>query len=222
MSPRACVIFDLDGTLLDTEPLYTEAAIRVCARYGKTYGAALKRRIMGGDSLRGAETVVIELGLPIAPARYLEEREAELHELVPSAQPMAGALELVTSLAERGAQLAIATSGHRDVTAYKLSFQPFLSVIQLVVCGDDTRLQRGKPEPDIYLLAAQIAGAGPERCVVIEDSVNGVRAGLAAKMRTIALVDPRWGFAPSLFAGAETVRSLTELDADTLMAPRHP
>ena len=113
--------------------------------------------------------------------------------------------------------LAIATSGHRHITELKLSHHAFLREISPIVHGDDARLVHGKPAPDIFLVAAAELGAEPARCCVLEDTVNGVRAGLAAGMRTIAVIDPRFGFRPEDFPGvARSVNSLTEVDFATL------
>lgn len=210
-------IFDLDGTLLDTENLYTEAAIVVCKRYGAAYTHEIKRKVMGGDTVAGAHYVVQTLALPIEPAHYIAERERELYLLLEQVAPMPGAVALLEALQKRAIPIAVATSGHRAITQQKLARQPFLQALDALVCGDDPRLKAPKPAPDIYLLAASELGADPSRCLVIEDSLNGLRAGLAAGMRTIALVDPRWGFDPSAFAAAErVVNSLTELDIEQL------
>lgn len=207
------VIFDLDGTLLDSEPLYTIAAERVCARHGGTYTLELKRSIMGGDTQTGAERVVEVLGLSITPEAYIREREAELALLWPELQPMPGAPELVAALERANIPLAIATSGHRQVTEAKLAYQPFLRNVRVRVCGDDRRLTRGKPAPDIFLLAAAELGAEPQRCIVVEDSALGVSAAVAAGMLTVALVDPRYGFGPETFRGAaRVVHELAQVD----------
>ncbi|MEY4512087.1 MAG: hypothetical protein RLZZ450_4209 [Pseudomonadota bacterium] len=210
-------IFDLDGTLLDTEHLYTEAAIAVCKRYGAQFTHEIKRAVMGGDTLAGAHYVVKTLALPIEPARYVAEREVELHALLSQVVPMPGAIALLELLRKRGIPIAVATSGHRAVTLRKLENQPFLQQLDALVCGDDPRLKHPKPAPDIYLLAASELGADPRTCLVVEDSVNGLLAGLAAGMHTIALVDPRWGFDPALFAeAAHVVGSLTDLTLEQL------
>ena len=210
--PIRHAIFDLDGTLLDTEPLYSEAAMAVCRRYGAEYTLAIKRVVMGGDTFEGAAYVIKTLGLPLEPAQYIEQRERELLPLLDRALPMAGASALLEALRARGIPVAVATSGHRPITMRKLAKQPFLHNLAALICGDDARLLRPKPAPDIYLLAARELGADASRCLVVEDSLNGLHAGLAAGMRTVALVDPRWGFDPSAFAAAErTVHALTEL-----------
>ncbi|MDB4974378.1 MAG: Pudp [Myxococcaceae bacterium] len=210
-------IFDLDGTLLDTESLYTEAARTVCGRYGAEYTLEIKRSVMGGDTWHGATHTIKTLDLPIDASRYIEERERELHALLERVSPMRGAVELVEALRARNIPIAVATSGHRAITLQKLRDQPFLSELAALVCGDDPRLARPKPAPDIYLLAARELGAPPETCLVVEDSLNGLRAGLSAGMRTVALVDRRWGFDPALFSDAErVVHDLTELNLEQL------
>ena len=83
MTQSTHIVFDLDGTLLDTESLYTEASQHVVGQYGKTFSVELKRQTMGGDTQQGAELVVRTLGLPIAPEAFTAAREAELERLLP-------------------------------------------------------------------------------------------------------------------------------------------
>jgi pseudouridine-5'-monophosphatase len=211
------VLFDLDGTLLDSETLYTDATQIVCDRFGACFSLELKRKIMGGDSREGAITVIEALGLPLTPEAYLEAREVELNRLMPGIQTMPGAEALIARLRAANVPCCIATSGHRPVTERKLSHHAFLRAVGPIVCGDDARMTRGKPAPDIFLLAASELGVAPERCVVVEDTVNGVRAGVAAGMRTIAVIDPRFGFSPEHFPGAAaTVSGLPELTLEIL------
>ncbi len=221
MSPHVShVIFDLDGTLLDSEGLYSDAAQLVCGQYGKVYSRELKQRCMGGHALRGAEIVVAALALPLTPMAYLAAREQHLLRLLADVQPMPGAYALVARLRERGVPMAIATSSHRGLTHDKLARQDFLRVVSCIICGDDPRLEQPKPAPDIFLLAAAELDADPDHCAVIEDSVNGVTGALAAGMHTVALIDPRMGLEPSLFAGAHVqVDSLEALRLEDLGIP---
>jgi pseudouridine-5'-monophosphatase len=211
------VLFDLDGTLLDSESLYTDATNVVCGRYGQTFTLELKRQIMGGDSMSSARTVIAALSLPLSPEEFLKTRELELDRLIPGVRCMPFAEELIARLRADKVPFCIATSGHRAVTERKLAQHAFLRATETIVCGDDARMTRGKPAPDIFLLAARELGASPERCVVIEDTVNGVRAGVAAGMRTIAVIDPRFGFLPEQFPGAAAcVTSLHDLTPEVL------
>jgi HAD superfamily hydrolase (TIGR01509 family) len=114
--------------------------------------------------------------------------------------------------------MALATSGHREITEQKLARMPFLAHMQAVICGDDPRLAQPKPAPDIFLLAAEVLGVDAARCLAFEDSLNGVLAATRAGMYTIALVDPRYGFDPRAFGDAQRViESLEQIDADTLL-----
>jgi pseudouridine-5'-monophosphatase len=218
MTDTSHIVFDLDGTLLDTEALYTEASQYVVGQYGKAFSIELKRQTMGGDTRQGAELVVRTLSLPIEPDAFTSAREAELVRLLPQMQPMPGAIALIEGLTSLGIPMALATSGHREITERKLALFPFLQSFPVVICGDDPRLRHPKPAPDIFLLAARDLGADPRSCMAFEDSANGVLAATRAGMRTIAIVNPVYGFDPHLFSSAErVVSSLEEIVVEDLL-----
>jgi pseudouridine 5'-phosphatase len=184
------VIFDLDGTLLDTERLYTLAAQAVVGRFGKVYDWSVKRLVIGGDPHEGARRIVEHLALPITPEQYLGEREQHLRELCREVLPMPGAAKLVAELEELGVPMGIGTSSQRAMCELKLAGQSFVENFACIVCSDDTGITRGKPSPDIFLAVAAGMGANPAQCIVLEDTPTGVRAALAAGMDAIAIVDP--------------------------------
>src|SRR6478672_158520 len=188
--PR-CAIFDLDGVLLDTEPLYTDATARVAARFGKLYDWSVKRDCIGRGTLEAARVIIDALALPLSPEALVAERDRVLVDLVSRAPAIAGAEAFTRALAARGVPLAIATSTEAPLFAIKAArHRDWLSIFRAAVCGDDPRVARSKPAPDIFLAAAQDLGAAPDHCLVFEDSPFGVEAARAAGMQVIALPDP--------------------------------
>jgi pseudouridine-5'-monophosphatase len=188
--PFSHVIFDLDGVLLDTEPLYTEATRRIIEPYGKVFDWSIKGEIMGRSSLESARYLVSALGLPISPEEFLARRKPLLDELFATAEEIRGAQAFVRQLHAHGIPLALATSSERSLCALKIARHGWFSLFQAIVCGDDSNVQRLKPAPDIFLVAARALGAAPEQCLVFEDSLAGVEAARAANMQVIALPDP--------------------------------
>jgi pseudouridine-5'-monophosphatase len=184
-------IFDLDGVLLDTEPLYTDATAQVAARFGKIYDWSVKRDCIGRGTLEAARVIIETLGLPLSPEALVRERDRVLVELVARAPAIQGAESFTRALAGRGVPLAIATSTEAPLFAIKAArHRDWLGIFGATVCGDDPRVARSKPAPDIFLAAAADLGARPEDCLVFEDSPFGVEAACAAGMQVIALPDP--------------------------------
>jgi pseudouridine-5'-monophosphatase len=188
--PR-CAIFDLDGVLLDTEPLYTEAIAEVAARFGRVYDWSLKRDCIGRGTMDAARIIVEGLDLPLSPEELVHERDLLLTPRVACAPAMSGAEAFTRALADRGVPLGIATSTEAPLFAIKTAtHRDWLSIFGATVCGDDPRVVRSKPAPDIFLAVGQDLGVSPETCLVFEDSPFGVEAALAAGMLVIAMPDP--------------------------------
>ena len=206
--PFAAVIFDMDGVLVDGEPLYYGAASAVLAEDGITFPLDRYKRYMGTKS--GWNEFVEDLGLP-RPAAYYRERCGKLvsaaYRSVDSALP--GAVELVRGLRKLGLPLAVASSSQRSNVETCLDRLGIADAFDVVVTGSD--ITHGKPFPDIYLRAAGLLGVLPRQCLAIEDAPAGIEAAHAAGMtcwavrtdytRDIALPDPD-----------RTLESLTEVD----------
>lgn len=190
VTPDLCVLFDLDGVLLDTEPLYTEATQAIVGRYGKTYDWSLKSHTMGRDARLTARFILERLAIPLSPEEFLAARAPVLEALLAASPVMPGAERFVRELQARRVPMAVATSSDRHLYELKTKPHAFFDAFQAIVCGDDSRVTAKKPAPDIFLAAARDLAMSPERCVVIEDSPAGVEAALAAGMRVIALPDP--------------------------------
>ncbi len=210
LSDFSHVIFDLDGVLLDTEKLYTEATQAVVGPYGKTFEWSLKSQMMGRHELEAAQLLVDTLELPISAAEYLERQLPIAEGLFRRAEELPGAAAFVAVLAERGQKLAVGTSSTRRLYELKTSHLPWFSAFSAVVSGDHPEVRALKPAPDIFLAAARAIAGDPACCLVVEDSPAGVLAARAAGMSVIAIPDA--ALSTERFADAHLiVRSYAEL-----------
>jgi pseudouridine 5'-phosphatase len=201
--PPAAVIFDLDGVLLDTEPLYTQAVQEIVGRWGKVFDWPVKLRTLGRGAEEGARILLSSLDVPLDVGQYLEERDRRLAELFGEARELPGARDFVAKLVERGLALAVATSSSRAQYRQKTAHHAWFEAFRVVVCGDDPEVVQLKPAPDIFLVAASRLGVVPAECLVVEDAPAGVEAARAAGMRVLALPDR--AVDRTQFAGADLI-----------------
>jgi HAD superfamily hydrolase (TIGR01509 family) len=175
------IIFDLDGVLLDSEVWWDEVRRDLVAARGGRWTTDDQRAVMGANSRQWARTMVERHGLGGDADRVQRDVvEAVVERYRLEGPPLiAGVGETVRRLAARY-PLAVASSSHPDVIAAALSTSGLGRWFRVVVSSDE--VDRGKPAPDVFLLAARRLGVTPERVVVIEDSLNGVRAAKAAGM----------------------------------------
>ncbi|EDW03756.1 GH10332 [Drosophila grimshawi] len=214
-------IFDNDGTLMDTERLYTQAVQNLLTPYGKIYSPELKMRCMGMSSHLASQLVVNELKLPLKPEEYLVKFDAEVHRLMCNVELLPGVKELLLHLFEHRVDMAVATSASRKTFNLKArNHCDLLAAFRHFVCGDDPELKRGKPEPDIFLLAASRfkPAPRPECCLVFEDSPLGMRGGIAAGMQVVMIPDDI--VPPELTKEATLVlRSMAEFEPELFGLP---
>ena len=189
-APTPGIIFDLDGLLADTEPVWAESARRLLARRGLAWEPRLKARIMGRHPLEVARILADHYDLDEPPEVLFEERIALVHALYDEqpARPMPGALALVGALHGAGHPMAVASGSLTplvDRVVSHLGVGPAMNA-----CIGSDQVARGKPAPDIFLLAARRLDLPPERCFVLEDAAAGVEAALAAGMTCICVPSP--------------------------------
>jgi HAD superfamily hydrolase (TIGR01509 family) len=189
-SPEALagVIFDMDGVLCDSEPLICEAAIRM---FRETYGLAVQpedfepfvgageNRYIGGVAEAYGQAIDIERDKARTYAIYLEIIRGRLG-------PLPGAKAFVSAARQAGLKLAVATSADRVKMEGNLR-EISLPAKLFDACVTGSDIERKKPAPDIFLAAAGRLGLPAERTLVVEDAPNGVRAGVSAGGRVLAL-----------------------------------
>ncbi|KAL4702714.1 hypothetical protein ACJJTC_011579 [Scirpophaga incertulas] len=189
------VLFDLDGLLIDSEIIYTEAFSTVCAKYGKIFTWELKSTLLGYQGPECAEKIIRALDLPVSKEEFSEECWEIYEILFPKVQLMPGARRLVEHLHRHGVPIALATSSSLDSVNLKMkNHQEFLSLFNHLTMGTtDPEVTKGKPDPAIFLVCASRFpdNPDPEDCLVFEDAVNGVKAAKAADMQVVVVPDPR-------------------------------
>lgn len=177
-------LFDLDGTLIDSEPSHKHAEIETFKLFGIEVVESDLDPFMGTTLPAMLEGLGKVKGFSIDPEEFRRVEEPLLSSYFSTRiKPFDDALELVASL--NGAQMALVTSSMRWYLEKAVATFHFLSSFSVVVCQSDVK--EGKPNPEAYLLAASRLGVEPSRCLVIEDSVNGVRAGIAAGAQVLGI-----------------------------------
>eukprot|EP00727_Mastigamoeba_balamuthi_P001077 m51a1_g10967 hypothetical protein (605) ;mRNA; f:250484-253352 len=184
------VLFDLDGTLVDTETISTKVINDILAPFNKTCNKDLKKRLLGQRAEEWTHLVVTELNIAdqLTP-KQLQERWAEgMIAEVAGAALMPGADALTRHLHDKGIPLAICTSSGAKATGAKAKSHPdIFSRMSAVLTAEDVGAGRGKPLPDVYLAAAKRLGVNPEKCIVFEDAPAGAVAGKAAGCFVVAV-----------------------------------
>ena len=197
------VVFDLDGVLIDSEPIWEDVRKRYVSEAGGTYAPTATRDIMGMSAPEWSHYLRTRLGVSRSQERInhdvVERVAAALRAHVPL---LPGAVAAVQRLAERW-PLGLASSSNRSLIELVLELTRLRGCFWAVVSSEE--VPHGKPAPDVYLRAAELLGIAPERCCAVEDSSNGIRAAKAAGLRTIAIPNAHFPPAPEVVALADVV-----------------
>jgi HAD superfamily hydrolase (TIGR01509 family) len=180
------LIFDMDGLLIDSELLAAGAMDRFLARYGLERRPDVHQKLLGRRLPEAMAIVRDHYGLEHELHAMIEEYGAmRVAALRGAVKPMPGARALIAFGRSAGLKLALATSGMREHATVSLVETGLDGLFDVEVTGDE--VERGKPEPDLFLRAAQKLGVDPSACVVFEDAPNGVAAARAAGMVVAAV-----------------------------------
>lgn len=191
--PITHCLFDMDGLLLDTEKIYESSVRDICQSFGKDYPLDVRMRVLGTQAEKSAEIVITSMSLPVTIPEFLKMQREIVQKQFSSVKLMDGAERLLRHLHETKVPFCLATSSGKSMAQLKLSkFPELFNLFNHHVMGaSDPEVKDGKPAPDIFLVAASRFEDKPDpsKCLVFEDSPNGVRAGVLAGMQTVMVPD---------------------------------
>jgi HAD superfamily hydrolase (TIGR01509 family) len=213
----AAVVFDLDGVLVDSEPVWEQVRRGLVAERGGRWLPDAQRALMGMSTREWAAYLSRDLGAGLPPdqvaAVVIDRMAARYRERVPL---LDGAVAAVRRLAARW-PLAVASSAPPALIETVLEAAGLRDRFAVVMSAE--QVPRGKPAPDIYLAVAAGLGVAPPECAAVEDSSNGLRSAAAAGLHVIAVPQPRYPPDPDALAAASLVLpSLAGLTEDAVAA----
>ena len=211
------VVFDLDGVLIDSEPVWEQVRRQVVAEHGGHWDDDTQDRLMGMSTGEWSRYLSSGLGVRLPPVKVAQvvigAMAARYREHLPL---MPGAVDAVRRMASRFT-LGLASSAPRSLIDTVLDTAALRSFFQAAMSTEE--VARGKPAPDIYLAVAGRLGVGPAAAAAVEDSSNGLRSAAAAGLTVIAVPHPRYPPAPDAIKAARLVLpSLAELTVDKVAA----
>lgn len=187
-------IFDLDGTLIDSMPVHYVAWDEAMRRAGlkEKLSEELFYSLGGVPTRRVAELIGAHYGLAVDVEKIFHEKEALFSEGLAAVKVIAPVVEIARRVALTR-PVAIASGGPRQVVMRSLAVTGLAALFPVVVSADDVGPTRGKPAPDMFLLAAKLMGVPADRCLVFEDAEPGMRAAEAAGMPWVRVESRRIG-----------------------------
>jgi HAD superfamily hydrolase (TIGR01509 family) len=204
------VVFDLDGVLVDSEPVWEQVRWETVAEYGGHWPADAQQRIMGMSTGEWARYLSEDLGVGLAPeavaALVIERMAARYAQHLPLMPGAAGAVRRLAACWPLG----LASSSPPSLIAVVLDAAALRDCFVTTLSTEE--VARGKPAPDIYLAVTGRLGCPPQRCAAVEDSTNGLRSAAAAELHVVAIPHPRYPPDPAALGAVGLVlASLDEL-----------
>lgn len=188
----------MDGLLFDTEAIFQSVWQERARELGRTLDEDFTRRICGSSGPVTQAVVTDYYGVE-DPTAFIRDVNECVRRIEETYLPMKkGCVEILTGLREAGFKLAVASASRQPMIERNLAFNGIAKYFDEVVSS--SQVEHGKPEPDVFLYAAERLSLPPEECYVFEDSMNGIRAAHAAKMRPVMI--------PDLVQPTEEIRAL--------------
>ncbi len=187
------VLFDMDGVLMDSQPMHYDADIVTLGHYGVEICASDVEKYAGTTNLDRYTKYKEEYGIDASVKEMVSFREQCIMKFVKEypLEPISGIVELLKSVEMVGLKTAVASSSSYDFIYAVLDRLNIRKYFDDVVSGE--AMENGKPAPDIFIEAASILESAFDECVVVEDSHNGVLAGVRAGMKVIGYINPSSG-----------------------------
>lgn len=187
------VIFDMDGLLLDTEKYYRKAFSDIAKRFNKEYTPHIMSKVVGAPQNDSVRIAMEHLKIPLEIKEFQKEFVSRAYGLMTNVTLMAGAKNLILHLHRNKIPIAVATSSGKQSFELKTkNHKELFKIFHHIVLGSsDPEVKRGKPAPDIFRVCASRFPdkPAPEKCLVFEDSPNGVKSALAAGMQVVMVPD---------------------------------
>ncbi len=187
------VIFDMDGVIVDSEPIHFESDKMTMRHYGKYITDEELSRYVGVSNPDMWSELREKYELEASVEELLETQFAYKKQIIGDRklEPINGIRELLDRLKGNEIRIGLASSSSREFIEFMLSNLGLAGYFEVVISGEE--VQRGKPFPDIFLKAAQGLSVEPSNCMVIEDSGHGVKAAKRAGMKCVGFVSPNSG-----------------------------
>jgi HAD superfamily hydrolase (TIGR01509 family) len=211
------VVFDVDGVLIDSEPVWERVRRGFTAGHGGHWPDDAQDRMMGMSTAEWSAYMSADFGLPLSPRQVAEQVIAAMAAEYQAHLPLLpGAVDAVRGLSPHY-RLAVASSAPKSLIEAVLDASGLRPAFAAAVSSEE--VPRGKPAPDVYLEAAARLGVSAASCAAVEDSSNGLRSAAAAGMAVIAVPRPEYPPAADALKPARVVLdSLTELTPETVAA----
>lgn len=214
---KPCVIFDMDGVIINSEPIHKECERKMFDLLGIAIPKEEHNGMVGTTDLTMWKRIEESHKLPITTPRIIQLKKSIYMEYLKSEidlKPIPYVSELIADLHKNGFILVLASSSPPEQIEYILSILNLKYYFHSIISGDE--VTSGKPHPEIFLKAAQQVNVDPKNCVVIEDSYNGVLAAKKANMKCIAYSNPSSGI-QNLNEAIVIIHSFKELSVKYIM-----